>query len=159
MEPRAEAGIFIGYSPETKGYKIVKDGQAKNFFISAPRDCTFKEDIFPGDAKQTEQESKEERSEIINVPLFWKHCDPTPSVMLARPTTPPPVNTQAPSTPPLNIPEPRYYTSTFLKDVDLHPHEGLRSGKDFHADIVEAINAMEEENLPEQNTHDEVIAE
>ena len=60
MELRVEAGIFIRYSPETKGYKIVKDGQAKNFFIRAPRDCTFKEDIFPGDAKQTEQESKEE---------------------------------------------------------------------------------------------------
>jgi len=47
MEPRAEMGIFLGYSSETKGYKVSRDPQWRSFVIRAPKDCMFKEDEFP----------------------------------------------------------------------------------------------------------------
>ena len=78
MEPRAESGIFIGYSNETKGYKVMKDGWAKMFYIQAPRDCTFKEDSFPQIMEEITPTDEAERSEIIDVPTFWARSEQCP---------------------------------------------------------------------------------
>ena len=53
MEPRAEMGIFLGYSSETKGYKVARDPQWRSIVIRAPRDCVFKEDEFPAKERKT----------------------------------------------------------------------------------------------------------
>ena len=41
MEARAESGIFLGYSSETKGYKVARDPNWQLVMIRAPRDCIF----------------------------------------------------------------------------------------------------------------------
>ena len=102
MGHRAEAGIFIGYAPETKGYKIMKDGRAKTYFIRAPRDCTFKEDIFPGSERNNSHAAEAERAEIINIPIFWENneCKVVPMITVDPPAdaappqlvTPPPIS-------------------------------------------------------------------
>jgi hypothetical protein len=163
MGPRAERGIFIGYSNETKGYKIMKDGRAKSYFIRAPRDCTFKESEFPRDG---DREMEGERAEIVNIPIFWSDTQGQPpsipsQITTQRPETPPLIVTTVtpPSTPPLRIPDDSYYPSTFVRDIEQHPRGGLRSGRHFHADVVEAINAIDEEKNIERNAADEIIAE
>src|SRR6185312_2389842 len=42
MEPRADMGIFLGYSSETKGYKVARDPQWQSIVIRAPHDCISK---------------------------------------------------------------------------------------------------------------------
>ena len=48
---------------------------------------------------------------------------------------------ERPQTPPLVIQE-RYYSSKFDQQVTTQPAYGTRSGKDFHADLVEEIDAI-----------------
>ncbi len=62
MEPRAEPGIFLGYSGETKGYKVSCNPQWKSCLIRAPRNCIFKEDKFPATTKQNDDWSQSEHS-------------------------------------------------------------------------------------------------
>ena len=47
----------------------------------------------------------------------------------------------------------------FTQDVTEHPREGLRSGRGHHAQIMEAINMIDDEKLPEQNAIDDIVAE
>lgn len=44
FQPRARACVFLGYSPEVKGYKLY-DVESKQVFIS--RDVIFQEEIYP----------------------------------------------------------------------------------------------------------------
>jgi hypothetical protein len=40
-------GIFLGYSGETKGYRVSHDPEWKSVIIRVPQDCIFREDEYP----------------------------------------------------------------------------------------------------------------
>ncbi|KAJ0845012.1 putative RNA-directed DNA polymerase [Helianthus annuus] len=68
LEVRGRPGIFLGYPPRTKGYKIY-DTQHRKIVIS--RDVKFFEDIFPF------ANLKFEKEEIIVPPSKWDYCEET----------------------------------------------------------------------------------
>ena len=165
MEERAIPAIFIGYSSETKGYKIVKDESLKSCIIRAPRDCTFNEDVFP----QLGPKSRGDRSEDILHPNFWTillipdGMEP-PTGAPSASSTPsddqsPSREDHRPSTPPLVLDD-QYFPSTFQREVTLHPRNGLRSGRNHHAGLLEeAINAIDAEVLSERCGIDDMVME
>ena len=168
MERRAEPGVFIGYEPGAKGYRIAKDGRAKTYVIRSPRDCTFKENIFPYKSSVPVDHPRSEVSheEIIDFPTFWTPSSqkidgptqPDDDVPIG-PTQPDQVESP-PSTPPLVLDD-RYFPSTFEKDVALHPRSGLRSGKQYLPENVHemAINMIENKTVPERNAIDDIIVD
>src|SRR6185312_1840823 len=166
MEPRAEMGIFLGYSSETKGYKVSRDLQWRSVVIRAPRDCIFKEDEFPaqekkngisGDADRSVNGRLERDRDDEQFPIMFEHGGRSNRSE----------RSERPETPPLILRD-RYYSSTFEKAVTLSPRLGTRSGRDFHANLIEEINAILEDdddlksfhmNVEQCDTIDDMISE
>ncbi|XP_076952355.1 uncharacterized protein LOC143626062 [Bidens hawaiensis] len=72
FEERGRPGIFLGYPPDTKGYKIF---DLKNEKIIVSRDVKFVENTFPHDS-HIDQE-RDEEPEIFDFPI-WYYDDQNP---------------------------------------------------------------------------------
>ena len=143
MEPRAEMGIFLGYSSETKGYKVARDPQWKSVVIRAPKDCIFKEDEYPAIEVKNRSLSRPERCD--DMPIAQ---DSTPITISMQPEAKGHQNAmpERPATPPLQIPE-QYYSSNFERTIAVAPRSGTRSGRDYHSNISEEVNMILKDDL------------
>src|SRR6185312_4170432 len=150
MEPHADMGIFLGYSSETKGYKVARDPQWQLIVIRAPRDCIFKEDEFPVMERKMKVSGDADR-----------HAGRTPNRNRERENDEIPIiieqnrwagESERPQTPPLVLEE-RYYSSKFDQQVSTQPSYGTRSGKHYHVGLVEEIDAIFDDDINLQDFH------
>jgi hypothetical protein len=175
MEPRAEPGIFLGYSGKMKGYKVSCDPQWKSCLIRAPRNCIFKEDEFPATTKRNDDRSQSERSAtnrdggirpdpapiIVDLKYRSRNCHDQPGSSQGKLVW---NEIPRPNTPPLVLDD-QYYSSNFKQSVMTQPRYGLRSGQNHHAEettgsnLVVEINAVLDKETAEFNgSHEETNA-
>ena len=147
MEARAEAGIMLGYSSISKGYRVSRDPDWKTIVVRAPRDCMFKEDEFPAINRKRRNESEAGPSII---PGEVKEAKPDPMPVVVDDD----VKVQRPGTPPLVIDD-RYYSSIFEQAVTQNPRLGLRSGTNHHS-LVEEVNLILDGESKEFNEQVEI---
>ena len=150
MEPRAEMGIFLGYSGEAKGYRVSRDPQWRSIVIRAPRDCIFKEDEFPAMDKKNGSSSDAGRSG--NGQSGRDRDDEQFPIMIDQGRSGRSEQPERSETPPLILRD-RYYSSNFERSVTLSPKLGTRSGRDFHASLTEEINAVFEDDEDLKSFH------
>lgn len=117
FQPRAEPGIFLGYPPNQKGYKVLNLNTNQ---VIVSRDVTFHEFHFPFHLHST----TDHYSTSIFLPTVTPVKDYFDPPISPQPTQPPSTSTQSQSsntvTPPPDRPVRVRHTPAYLKDYHCH---------------------------------------